>query len=107
MASNQAFFDNRFTMMMMQFGQFLIHDISKNALLPTSKCSGCSAPSDTCFSIPVDASDPRFGCGGGTCCLSFTRSSPACGTNPRTPLNENTAFVDGSQVSIEIYLMGY
>ena len=38
-------------------------------------------------------------------CIPLTRSIPLCGTGttgmrtPRTPMNENTAFIDGSQAS--------
>lgn len=82
----------------MQFGQFIVHDISKTSVLPTDQCIGCTEIPGRCFPIRVEPFDPRFGCQQPPCCLSFTRSSPVCGSNPRIRLNENTAYIDGSHV---------
>uniref|UniRef100_A0A915KTR8 Peroxidase n=1 Tax=Romanomermis culicivorax TaxID=13658 RepID=A0A915KTR8_ROMCU len=47
----------------------------------------------------VESTDPRFGsCSSPPCCLSFTRSAPVCNSTPRNQLNEQTAFIDGSQI---------
>lgn len=85
-------------MMLMQFGQLLVHDITKSSLLPTDKCPGCTQNPGVCFPIRVESFDPRFGCQQPPCCLSFTRASPVCGSNPRSFLNENTAFIDASAI---------
>lgn len=85
-------------MMVMQYGQFMVHDITKSSLLPTDKCPGCTENAGVCFPIKVEAFDQRFGCQQPPCCLSFTRASPVCNSNPRSFLNENTAFIDGSAI---------
>uniref|UniRef100_A0A915JI24 peroxidase n=1 Tax=Romanomermis culicivorax TaxID=13658 RepID=A0A915JI24_ROMCU len=88
----------RWNSLLMQFGQFIVHDISKTSILPTDQCPLCSDIPGKCFPIKVDPSDQRFGCQQPPCCLGFTRSAPVCGLQPRIRLNENTAFIDGSQI---------
>ncbi|RCN31497.1 hypothetical protein ANCCAN_22710 [Ancylostoma caninum] len=80
--------------MVMQFGQFLSHDITKNAL--ANVCS-CSSTGPRCANVPRPPTDPTRGS-----CVSFTRSIHVCGTGtgnrPREQYNENTAFIDCSSV---------
>ncbi|XGW08010.1 hypothetical protein V3C99_010827 [Haemonchus contortus] len=80
--------------MMMQFGQFLSHDISKNAL---SNVCTCQMGPPRCANVPRPRTDTITGG-----CVTFTRSIPVCGTGlgtrPREQYNENTAFIDGSSV---------
>lgn len=90
--------NGRWNTMVMQFGQFVVHDITKTSLLPTDKCIGCTEIPGKCFPIKVEPVDPRFGCQQPPCCLSFTRSSSVCGSNPRAQLNEQTSYLDASQV---------
>ncbi|VDO68004.1 unnamed protein product [Haemonchus placei] len=80
--------------MMMQFGQFLSHDISKNAL---SNVCTCQMGPPRCANVPRPRTDTIAGG-----CVTFTRSIPVCGTGlgtrPREQYNENTAFIDGSSL---------
>lgn len=80
--------------MLMQFGQFVSHDITKNAL--ANECT-CSMGPPRCANVRRPPTDTVRGG-----CVSFTRSFNVCGTGtgnrPREQYNENTAFIDGSTV---------
>lgn len=96
----------RFNGLLMQFGQFLSHDITRNTI--TNFCR-CQTVHEECANMPVPMHDtrlrkpskqPNF-------CIPMTRSNVLCGTGtgrqgagrtPRTPVNENTAWIDASQV---------
>ncbi|XP_019636936.1 PREDICTED: thyroid peroxidase-like [Branchiostoma belcheri] len=88
------------THMVMQFGQFLDHDIT---LTPNFQEEGlvctCGTDDEHCFNINVPSDDPDFA---GTPCLPFARSlsSPneGCHMGRRQQLNQLTAFVDASNV---------
>ncbi|XP_078607888.1 uncharacterized protein LOC144879900 [Branchiostoma floridae x Branchiostoma japonicum] len=88
------------THMVMQFGQFLDHDIT---LTPNFAEEGLRCPCDTadehCFNIPVPSDDPDFS---GRPCLEFARSrscpNEGCRMGRRQQLNQLTAFVDASNV---------
>ncbi|OQV26126.1 Peroxidasin [Hypsibius exemplaris] len=101
------------THILMQWGQFMDHDITHTPItaievnqngrtqLMTPKC--CDLPQGTvahssCFAIPIPQNDPfypRFG----QSCLEFVRSSPATNVlGPREQLNQLTSFIDASQV---------
>ena len=91
--------------MVMQFGQFLDHDITRSSSL-VGKCSNCQ-DTDTCLPIRVPTSDEQFGTDtqNGGQCLSFIRSMPACtgSSSPvelggRQQINEITSFIDGSMI---------
>ena len=94
------------THMLMQFGQYLEHDVTRTAgLLGNGDCVGCQN-TDTCLPIFVPSDDPDFGIGtfrNGSC-LIFLRNTPACtndppGTfGPRQQINTFTAYVDGSVI---------
>ncbi|VDP42172.1 unnamed protein product [Soboliphyme baturini] len=101
LSSPQLVTKSRWNMMLMQFGQFLTHDVTRTSLLPTDRCGNCNEISGRCLPIRVENNDPRFGCRSPQCCLFFTRSSPLCGTGitqARMQVNENTAFIDGSAI---------
>ena len=92
--------DPRYTLMLMQFGQFLDHDLSHS---PTTACArrrGDCAAVSSCFPIPVPRDDRRIG--GANACMSFARSTPACYTgtpsSPRQQVNQITSYIDASSI---------
>ncbi|GMR36562.1 hypothetical protein PMAYCL1PPCAC_06757, partial [Pristionchus mayeri] len=82
--------------LLMQFGQFLSHDITKNGL---NNFCDCSTRDAECANIPIPSADQRRR---SISCIRFTRAVPVCGTGrgelPREQFNENSAFIDGSQI---------
>ncbi|XP_055887034.1 peroxidasin homolog [Biomphalaria glabrata] len=111
-ADDQIINDDNFTHMLMQWGQFLDHDLdlSPQALSYARfsdgrNCNETCENTNPCFPIPVPASDPRIT---EHSCLGFTRSSATCNTDatslfyktlmPRQQLNALTAFIDGSMI---------
>ena len=91
--------------MVMQFGQFLDHDITRSSGLQGT-CSNCQ-DKYTCLPIRVPMSDEQFGTDtqNGGQCLSFVRSVPACtgSSSPvelggRQQINDITSFIDGSMI---------
>lgn len=93
-----------FTHLLMQWGQFLDHDLSLGPELE-EECVGCEF-TEICQPIRVPDLDRSFGIGtpnNGTC-LPFRRSVPIfefekpLSFNPEEQLNDLTAFIDGSMV---------
>ena len=91
--------------MVMQFGQFLDHDITRSSGLQGT-CSNCQ-DKYTCLPIRVPTSDEQFGTDtqNGGQCLSFVRSVPACtgSSSPvelggRQQIKDITSFIDGSMI---------
>ncbi|XP_078600459.1 peroxidasin homolog [Branchiostoma floridae x Branchiostoma japonicum] len=91
------------THLVMQWGQFLDHDITHT---PVASAYGggliacpCGSPDRRCFNIPIPGNDPDFG---GHNCMEFVRSSPApnpgCRVGRRQQLDQITAFIDASMV---------
>ncbi|PZC86185.1 hypothetical protein B5X24_HaOG211346 [Helicoverpa armigera] len=100
------------THLLMQWGQFLDHDVTSssqsrgfNGSVPRCCKDGGRdfVPKEfmhpECFPIPVPASDPFYG-PRGVRCLDFVRSSPAprddCALGWREQLNQVSAYIDGS-----------
>ena len=101
---NESAVESPFTHILMQWGQFLDHDLDLSPELE-AVCEGCEF-TELCEPIRVLDGDPAFGKGtrqNGDC-LRFARSLPACpldqpGTLPeRQQLNAITSYIDGSQV---------
>ena len=85
-------------MMLMQFGQFVDHDLSftpeVNLDLETGCCEDSSASSE-CLPIDIPLPDPSFTSN----CHDFVRSAPHCSSSSvRQQFNAITAFLDGSQI---------
>ncbi|XP_078584680.1 myeloperoxidase-like [Branchiostoma floridae x Branchiostoma japonicum] len=88
------------THMVMQWGQFLDHDVT---LTPSFAEEGlactCDSADEHCFNIPVPSDDPDFSA---RPCLEFARSrscpNEGCHMGRRQQLNQITAFVDASNV---------
>lgn len=86
--------------MVMQFGQFISHDMAKTTLVPSSKCNVCQNITSRCMSVPLEADEPNANFRQ-TQCIRVSRSSPICGsgrTKPRQQLNENTGYLDVSPI---------
>lgn len=103
--------DSQITHMVMQWGQFLDHDLD-HALPSVSSESfdgvDCKKTCDSappCYPIPIPDNDPRVT---NRRCLDFVRSSAICGSGqtsilfgrlqPREQINQLTTYIDGSQV---------
>lgn len=78
------------------FGQFIDHDITSTPEFQDYNC--CYFPNiPQCMPISVDPNDEWY-CRHNVTCLEMGRSIPACGTGVRQQINQNTAFIDGSQI---------
>uniref|UniRef100_A0A0N4ZC99 peroxidase n=1 Tax=Parastrongyloides trichosuri TaxID=131310 RepID=A0A0N4ZC99_PARTI len=100
LSSGQVVNHDTFNTLMMQFGQFLSHDMSKTTLQPTSQCKNCSPVPSKCIPIKISPKDRNEGFKKKEC-LKMSRSAPICGTGQTTPrqqLNENSGFIDGSAI---------
>ncbi|KAG8512340.1 Peroxidasin [Galemys pyrenaicus] len=105
--------DEQFTHMLMQWGQFLDHDLDSTvAALSQARfsdgqhCSLVCGNEPPCFSVAIPPNDPRVR--GGARCMFFVRSSPVCGSGmtsllmnsvlPREQINQLTSYIDASNV---------
>ncbi|XP_032171564.1 peroxidasin-like protein isoform X3 [Mustela erminea] len=104
--------DHQYTHMLMQWGQFLDHDLDHTVpALSTSRfsdgrlCSSVCTNDPPCFPIIIPDSDPR---GTRAPCMFFARSSPVCGSGmtslvmnsvyAREQINQLTAYIDASNI---------
>ncbi|GAU91528.1 hypothetical protein RvY_03764 [Ramazzottius varieornatus] len=100
------------TLLLMQFGQFLDHDFVNTPISLVQTTKGEASPPQccnvqpqcrdaACFPIDIPAND-RFYAQFNVKCMEFVRSLPAprpdCTVGPRDPMNQNTHFIDMSQV---------
>lgn len=88
------------TLMVMQFGQYLDHDITFT-VESSHERDCCEDPSQKeCFPIYIPARDPFFGPGKANrrTCINFARSTHHCPlpNQPTEQMNTLTAFVDAS-----------
>ncbi|XP_053674743.1 peroxidasin [Anopheles nili] len=103
--------DDRITHMVMQWGQFLDHDLDHAIPSVTSEswdgvdCKKTCEYAAPCYPIDIPTGDPRIR---NRRCIDFVRSSAVCGSGmtsiffgsvqPREQINQLTAFIDASQV---------
>jgi len=92
--------DYRFTHMVMQFGQFLDHDIT---LTPKDEETDCCKTSDLqsgdCLVIPIPSADRFYSWINETAhCLNFVRSQPVCRSKTREQFSEISSYIDASNV---------
>ncbi|KAK6737336.1 hypothetical protein RB195_019811 [Necator americanus] len=99
-SSHASVVSDDYNAMIMQFGQFISHDLAKTTLIPSAKCNVCQNITSRCMAIPIAKDDPNAGFRKNTC-VRVSRSSPICGSGnqkPRQQLNENTGYIDASPI---------
>ena len=104
--------DEVFTHMLMQWGQFVDHDLDFTVASPSSErfadgedCTNTCENQSPCFPIPIPPDDKRIK---RHQCMTFTRSSTACGAgatslffsvvSTREQMNQITSYLDASNV---------
>nr|XP_046911836.1 uncharacterized protein LOC124492873 isoform X1 [Dermatophagoides farinae]XP_046911838.1 uncharacterized protein LOC124492873 isoform X1 [Dermatophagoides farinae] len=96
----------RYSLMTMQWGQFLDHDLTFTPMYLTSNgqllnCKSCNSRKTVhpeCWPITIPKNDPFFK-NSKNHCLHFVRSMNAQKTlGPREQMNDLTSFIDGSQI---------
>ena len=101
---DQPLVNNDFSHLLMQWGQFVDHDLDLAPAFP-NPCKGCET-NEQCVPIRVPTSDLTFGNSSvSQVCHPFSRSIPACDAEskhgvvrPREQMNELNSFLDGSQI---------
>ncbi|XP_059580086.1 probable oxidoreductase PXDNL isoform X4 [Alligator mississippiensis] len=104
--------DDRYTHMLMQWGQFLDHDLdqtvpalSMSRFSDGQSCSSVCTNDPPCFPVIIPQNDPRVT---NSKCMFFVRSSPVCGSGmtslimnsvyAREQINHLTSYIDASNV---------
>lgn len=86
--------DKYHTLMVMQLGQFLDHDITFTPEVKVEDC--CSHSSPECFPLRINQPDSHLP---NVHCLHFARSAPKCAVSgKRNQFSSITAYVDGSHI---------
>ncbi|XP_073998142.1 uncharacterized protein isoform X2 [Rhodnius prolixus] len=114
-----SYLHSRYSLMLMQFAQFVDHDITftpnhRGFFASIPDCRSCSSPVTVhpeCMPIPVPNNDnfypKRNVTTGEKFCLAFMRSLPGQQRlGPREQINQNSAYLDGSQVYGEHACLG-
>jgi peroxidase len=100
LSSSKTVPSTEFNALLMQFGQFMSHDMAKTTLVPSAKCNVCQNIPGRCMAVFVTPQDPNSNFKKDVC-IRVSRSSAICGsgrTKPRQQLNENTGYIDGSPI---------
>ena len=99
--TNNSATERPLTHMVMQWGQFLDHDLDLSPEPENVRCSNCSK-TEICQPIRIHWRDPVFG--RKEKCMPFKRTIAACTTTPsgrfssREQVNDLTSYIDGSQI---------
>ncbi|XP_040278058.1 eosinophil peroxidase-like [Bufo bufo] len=97
--------DDGRSLMFMQWGQWLDHDLDLSVATPTTSsflqnvnCAKSCVNTYPCFPLMIPPTDPRYV--NGSECISMIRTASVCSlTSPvREQINGLTSFIDGSQV---------
>jgi peroxidase len=100
LSSPKSVLSNEYNAFLMQFGQFMSHDMAKTTLVPSAKCNVCQNIPGRCMAVFITPQDPNQSFKKDTC-IRVSRSSPICGSGrskPRQQLSENTGYIDGSPI---------
>ncbi|CAD5212414.1 unnamed protein product [Bursaphelenchus okinawaensis] len=100
LSTSKAVLTQDFNSLLMQFGQFIVHDMAKTTLVPSAKCNVCQNIPGRCMAVFVTPQDPNPSFRRDVC-IRVSRSSAICGsgrTKPRQQLNENTGYIDASPI---------
>ncbi|KAK6624368.1 hypothetical protein RUM44_011227 [Polyplax serrata] len=102
---------NRYSLMLMQFSQFLDHDVTftpvhKGFFASIPDCRSCDSAftiHPECMPIPIPHGDPHYPqineTNGAPICLAFMRSLPGQQyLGPREQINQNSAFIDAAHI---------
>ena len=99
--------DSKFSHLLMQWGQFMDHDLDAIPEFEGRCPSGCAVEENSCVPFPVPQDDmevSRISGPDSQFCHAFRRSQPACdqempeAVTPREQLNSLTHWIDGSMV---------
>ncbi|KAM4700346.1 myeloperoxidase-like [Discoglossus pictus] len=103
--NKQQTLDRQRSLMFMQWGQFIDHDLdlapetpARSTFLQGIDCDVSCAREPPCFPLKIPPNDPRIS--NRSDCIPLFRSSPACvpRTSVREQMNILTSFIDASQV---------
>uniref|UniRef100_A0A914DU66 ShKT domain-containing protein n=1 Tax=Acrobeloides nanus TaxID=290746 RepID=A0A914DU66_9BILA len=61
LSSPQAVLHEEFNALIMQFGQFMSHDMAKTTLVPSAKCNVCQNIPGRCMAVFIQPQDPNQG----------------------------------------------
>ncbi|KAI2807789.1 hypothetical protein BLOT_005728 [Blomia tropicalis] len=105
--------NNQYTLLMMQFGQFVDHDLTRTPLTTTLKGRSISCCDNVvqrnperfkhpaCHEIEIPVQDAFYRSKKQTC-INFVRSAPAinpvCRFGPREQMNQLSSYIDGNNV---------
>ncbi|KAM8977094.1 myeloperoxidase [Pelodytes ibericus] len=101
----QQTLDRQRSLMMMQWGQWIDHDLdlapetpARSSFLKRIDCDISCAREAPCFPLRIPPNDPRIA--NRSDCIPMFRSSPACvqGSPIREQMNVLTSYIDASQV---------
>ena len=102
LSSQKIVNDKVYTHMLMQWGQFLDHDLdmtpaglSRFVYGDSKSCKSTCVNQDSCFPIQIPTDDPRIHIHK---CMEFVRSSGAYSNGQREQVNDITAYIDASNV---------
>ncbi|VDK79244.1 unnamed protein product, partial [Onchocerca ochengi] len=57
LSSSQSVEHDKYNALVMQFGQFMSHDIAKTTLQPSAKCVSCDPVPSVCMPVPISEMD--------------------------------------------------
>ena len=115
-ATSKTILDTKHSLMLMQFGQFLDHDLTLTPVLRDQQgyqvdCSRCDADPERCHPIEIPLNDPFFPSHdaetGQRKCMEFVKSQSVDTFGYRDQLNLVTAWIDGSQIYGSFYCKNF